>query len=72
MRIGTILVLVGNLLVVTLYLWRDVGAGVALLVAAGLSLLVATAWRYVPLTDWRRFQIAFFFGIAVSFVVSWI
>ena len=60
MRIGTILVLVGYLLILTLELWRNAGAGVALLVAMTLSLLVATAWRYpatrrlASVSDWLR------------------
>ena len=65
MRIWTIFLLVGWLLMLTLQLWRDVGAGVALLAATGLSLLVLTAWRYLPLDDFRRFQIA---GV-VAFVI---
>lgn len=72
MRIGTILVLVGYLLILTLELWRDAGAGVALLVAMTLSLLVATAWRYPPLDAWRRFQIVCVLGFVVSLVISWI
>lgn len=60
MRIGTILVLVGYLLILTLELWRNAGAGVALLVAMTLSLLVATAWQYpatrrlASVSDWLR------------------
>jgi hypothetical protein len=56
----------------TLQLWPDVGAGVALLVAMTLSLLVATAWRYVPLDDFRRFQIAGVWAFVISMVIYWI
>ena len=66
MRIATILVLVGYLLILTLELWRDAGAAVALLVAMTLSLLVMVAWCYVPLNDLRRFQSASVLGWAMS------
>ena len=72
MHIGTIILLVGWLLIVTLRLWRAAGGGVALGVGLALSLLILAVWRYGPVDDWRRFQIAGIVGLVLSVVTYWI